>query len=370
MWDFEGGKFVSSKDEYGFKSVVEDFKNAKKIRIVTFNISSKKEDPLLQAIKSLNIDTNIEIITNIPSRAESYYNGEKGRKWRSTASTNINTYLAKLNPDTFNGPIVPFFNFNNHSKIIGTENIVYIGSANYSVESKNNYEAGILIEDKQFIKKLYEIFFEYLKENSVPYFNDNYNQLRLFIISILTRLVNHYENFMDSFFYIRKNEEAIFINDETKFSQNDLFVMLHDLQELTDIQGLIENIDSVEDEVSSALEQMYDILDNMPINDTVDLLAIDGPIYDYITFDIQQKTNDIFESEYSAMADDGEKLEYYLDISSDNASDILSDICNDAEIDIYYVKRNLEDIIQSLKYVDIIIKEISKHTVNPIIDNT
>lgn len=35
---------------------------------------------------------------------------------------------------------------------------MYIGSANYSNESANNIEAGILIKDKEFIKNLYKGF--------------------------------------------------------------------------------------------------------------------------------------------------------------------------------------------------------------------
>ena len=45
-------------------------------------------------------------------------------------------------------------------KLIGTENIVYIGSANYSNESANNIESGVLIEDKEFIQRLYLEFFD------------------------------------------------------------------------------------------------------------------------------------------------------------------------------------------------------------------
>lgn len=90
--------------------------------------------------------------------------------------------------------IVPFFNFNNHAKIIGTENVVYIGSQNFSVASKNNYEAGIITRDKEFIKNLYDSFFEELKQNSEPYFKDGYNEARLFIASIRSRLTNHYNN--------------------------------------------------------------------------------------------------------------------------------------------------------------------------------
>lgn len=62
---------------------------------------------------------------------------------------------------------------------IDTENIVYIGSANISNESKNNIESGIIIEDKEFIQKLYHEFFEDIRKFSLPYYDDDYMVLRL-----------------------------------------------------------------------------------------------------------------------------------------------------------------------------------------------
>ena len=53
-----------------------------------------------------------------------------------------------------------FYRFLVDLKLIGTENIVYIGSANYSNESANNIESGVLIEDKEFIQRLYLEFFD------------------------------------------------------------------------------------------------------------------------------------------------------------------------------------------------------------------
>lgn len=48
---------------------------------------------------------------------------------------------------------MPYFNVHNYAKIIGTEDIVHIGSANFSNESADNIEMGILIEDRDFISK-------------------------------------------------------------------------------------------------------------------------------------------------------------------------------------------------------------------------
>ncbi|MNW41212.1 hypothetical protein D3C74_183440 [compost metagenome] len=368
--NFQGGTFISSKDNYGYQEVLDDFINAKKIRIVTYNISTKNNDYLLQILKNVDKDCDVQFITNIPSRVETYLNNPKGDAWRSNASKNINSYLTKLNPETFDGPIIPFFNFHNHSKIIGTENKVYIGSENYSVESKKNYEAGVIIDDKQFIKELYKWFFDKLRDESVPYFNDDYNQLRLFTLSILTRLITCYEHFMESLFRTRNGGEAVFINEETTFNEDDLYELLHTFQELSDIQGLIENIEPIDEELNDTLEQLLELFEDMPINNIVEFLAIDGPIYEYIMFDLNEKTLDIFQDEYNSIADDGEKLEYYMEISSDEANDRLIDICNEVESDLYSVRSDFERIIEGVAKMDEIIKETAKHAVNSLIDNT
>lgn len=43
--------------------------------------------------------------------------------------------MAKLNPDNLGIKTTVFFDFSNHGKIIMTDSIVYVGSANYSEES-------------------------------------------------------------------------------------------------------------------------------------------------------------------------------------------------------------------------------------------
>ena len=62
--------------------------------------------------------------------------GMKNEQKLGSKSANLDDVYSKA---------MPFFNFSNHAKIVGTENIVYIGSANFSNESKNNIESGIII---------------------------------------------------------------------------------------------------------------------------------------------------------------------------------------------------------------------------------
>ena len=198
---FEKGKFVYCPGGFNYQEVLDDFKRAKKVRIITYNISGTgNTDPLLEQIKKLGEDVDVQIITNIPSRFETYYSSAAGEAMRSRAKHNIEVYLKKLNPESFPTAFSISFNFFNHAKIIGTENIVYIGSANFSNESKQNIETGVIIEDSAFIARLYDEFFEYIKGNSTPYFDDDFNLLRLLTLNLIAKFTVHRAKLSDTLF--------------------------------------------------------------------------------------------------------------------------------------------------------------------------
>ena len=51
---FEKGKFVYCPGGFNYQEVLDDFKRAKKVRIITYNISGTgNTDPLLEQIKKL-----------------------------------------------------------------------------------------------------------------------------------------------------------------------------------------------------------------------------------------------------------------------------------------------------------------------------
>ena len=68
----EDAEFIMSKDELTYSAVIEDFKNASQIHILTYNIS-KDQNVLLKALKDCEKDTEICIVSNIPGRWESYF---------------------------------------------------------------------------------------------------------------------------------------------------------------------------------------------------------------------------------------------------------------------------------------------------------
>lgn len=354
-----------SKDEFGYQEVLDDFKNAKKIRIVTFNITNNPKDKLFEKLRDLE-GVDIQFITNIPSRLEWYATSSKGEYLKKTARNTIEMYVDKLNPKNFDN-IVPFFNFNNHAKIIGTENIVYIGSQNFSVASANNYEAGIITRDKEFIKDLYKSFFEDLKQNSEPYFKGGYNEARLFISSILSRLTNHYRNIVDNLFREYKGK-LIFINDETFIGINDLAELEYDLYELQGIQNVIENIDIDDNDMEKLNETLCELVSKIDTNEIIRLIEEESDIFNYVGYDYQNEFDKVFE-QYSMEAYD-EYLDGYVETANDEAREVLEDLCSLVESEVFELKNKLKEVNSTLKNALDMLERYYEVAINNGIDNT
>lgn len=158
-------KFVVSKDELPYAEVIEDFGNTDFISILTYNISQGQHQ-LIDELKNYP-DAEICIVTNIPGRWEKYY----GNAYAEKAKKTIKLYKSRL--DLENSELSVYFNFSNHAKIIMTENIVYVGSANYSEESANNFEAGFISHDTEFIDYLKDEIFPWIIDSSVELKTDN-----------------------------------------------------------------------------------------------------------------------------------------------------------------------------------------------------
>ena len=102
---------------------------------------------------------------------------------------------------------MPYFNVHNYAKIIGTEDIVHIGSANFSNESADNIEMGILIEDRDFISKLYSEFFDKVSSGVISYLDDNHAVKSPINIGI--RLFTRISTFPNPAFLNRKVQIAV-----------------------------------------------------------------------------------------------------------------------------------------------------------------
>lgn len=163
------GELVLSKDENGYAEVLEDFQDASSITIVTYNISSYKDD-LLSNLHQLSSDKEVMVITKVPSRWEYYRNDYK----KEEALKQMEQYCSRLDPGNFSCHLSTFFNQKNHAKIIMTENIAYIGSQNFSDESRNNFESGIIIRDSDVIMQIREQMVKEILDASIPFSSSYY----------------------------------------------------------------------------------------------------------------------------------------------------------------------------------------------------
>lgn len=64
----------------------------------------------------------------------------------------------------------PYFTFKNHAKVIMKDNVIYLGSSNYSDESKENLECGFVSADKELIGYVKDFLIPEIERGSVPYY--------------------------------------------------------------------------------------------------------------------------------------------------------------------------------------------------------
>lgn len=369
---FNGGRFVSSQSAINYNDILDDFDNASIIRIMTYNISAKdNNDALLTRLNAVKETTEIKLITNIPSRFPQYYPSIAGQHMRNKARANIEVYLKKLDPSTFDATFAPYFNFTNHAKIIGTENIVYIGSANYSNESRYNIETGIIITDRSFIAKLYTEFFENIIKTSVPYFDDDFQVLRLLAFSLQIKFNIHKEKILDTLYlYNSEKKKYFFVNAESHFTDDDLNELVADLSAFQSLDIRAENA-YTEDDVTynERIEKIVESYNSIDLNWLIEISSADDLFYNYVNYDLTQRASQIFSNEYSSEGYD-EYLDEYLEKAMDDANyefDILLSEVND--ISDKYLDE-IEKVICTLDMTCAFIDEFSKKKINSTINNT
>lgn len=365
---FLGGKFVSSKDGLNYNEVLDDFPSAKTIRIITYNISKRKyNDGLLEMLKESEAD--VQIISNIPSRMPEYFHTKAGEFMRSKAKENIQVYISKLNPDKYSGGLSTFFNIHNHAKLIGTENIVYIGSANYSNESADNIEAGVIIKDKEFIKKLYEDFFEDVKSESLSYFDENFTAFHLFVLSLYAKFCKHHKKLLQDL-YTDYERTKMCVADAIFIDENDLAVLYKDLEELDAIcQVADDTFDEVNDDYNDALEEMKEHFNALNIDWLKEVISEDGSLYQLATFDQDLEVNDILQNDYYHVAYD-EYLDTYAEKAVDIAAERFSALHYNFSEESDDFLAEFEKILFALDSALVFISKWKSSKINSEIDNT
>ncbi|MBU3196518.1 6-phosphogluconolactonase [Clostridium algidicarnis] len=363
-------KFIYSKNELGYKEVLEDFKTAEEIIIVTYNIS-EKQTQLIDALRGAAEETEISIFTNIPSRWDTYYGGFESQ-YRLNARKKINVYLAKLKPDGIGERVNVFFNFDNHGKIVMTNNVVYVGSSNYSEESGKNIEFGIISTDKDFITYLKDDIVNELKETAVKYYDYDYLPL---ILEVELNLSNLYRLREELFGQVYVSHERI----ESKYYFNDTNEMLSQvtidsIRELLKI--LKDNLSAIYDAADSIVDDEY-ILDimNEKYEVSIDLytefeeIAYDEFITELANFDSGTRANDILSEEYSAQAYD-EYLEGYIQKSMDTVNEEFKELCWECKDSLDILIRVIDDQLANVRDAIEEFKSLEYRKICGEIDNT
>ncbi|MDA3733590.1 phospholipase D-like domain-containing protein [Niameybacter massiliensis] len=361
-------KYIYTKDELGYQEVLDDFENAEKITIVTFNIS-QTQTYLIDYLKKAPDNAEIKIITNIPGRWESYY-----ESFRANAQKKIKVYMTKLKPEDIGGRVQVYFNFKNHGKIIMTNNVVYIGSSNYSEESASNIEFGFIIRDEEFIEYLVDEIISDVTDKSLQYYEYNYTPLLLEANMAVSALFNlktelyyqiykHYEDYGGSGYYYNTDEDLL--SGETLQGLWKLMVEAEDI--LEDIYQALDKITYGDIEI---LENATEIMENsqdlcskyedLHMSDTIESLA-DFSMMDY--------SNEILEEEYSSEAYD-ENLDYYVELSMDAASEKLENLCLEAKDELDKLLDTIEEFIEQMNQIIILFEEQNICKVNPKVNNT
>lgn len=354
----------STGDCLNYQEVLDDFKNAKKVRIVTYNISKRTDDGTnLRKLMDLPEGTDIQIITNIPSHWDKYLGGA-AKKFRDS----LELYLGKLNPEKYNAIDFVGFKFDNHAKLIGTDNVLYIGSANYSDESAKNVEMGIISTDKAFIEKVYKEIFENIKDKSEPYFDDPYNALRLFIVGFEAKYKVYIKVLEEGTIHV--SEDGIFATDGTNLSSDELIDLYNDFDIIQGIEIVVDNLyDEDKEDEYDELYSYIDELKELSLSDIQDSLLEDGNIYNLVVFDDVERANEILQNEYSLEAWD-ENLDKYVEIAMQDAEEEFSELKFNAESDLialYKTLVNAKDIFSRMH--ESLISMASGH-INTSLDNT
>lgn len=368
-FEYTHAKFIYTKDELGYQEVLEHFKDAKKIAILTYNISEKKTN-LLDIIKNLNHDVEISLFTNIPNRWETYFN----EKYRELASKKINIYLTKLSAERLGKRVSVFFNFQNHGKIIATDKMVYVGSSNFSEESSNNIEFGSIIYDENLSKYLFEELIPEIQKDSIPYYDYNYLPLLLEAEMAMTAFDALKNELHDQIFILHDDIDGEWwsyntISDELSLNTcSSIIKLARNLYSITsDIYDAINSLTNGSEDKLDVVEEMREELHSI-YNGIEDILET-SEVYELASFEINTRINELLQTDYAMEAYE-ENLENCIEKASDTAILELLDLANIAEENLKLSHQYLNEFLNKYDELLSYFKKFQLVKQNSDIDNT
>lgn len=364
-----GAKFVYSKDELGYQEVLDNFENAFEITIITFNISDKK-NALVNALRKVAEHCVINVITNIPNRWEYYY----GDVFRNKARQKINLYLSKLRPESLGSNSTVFFDFSNHGKIIMTDSIIYVGSANYSEESVNNTEFGFISRDKAFIDYINSEVLPDVQASAIPYYEYDYTTLLLEANVALSAVYNIKNELYEEVYRLHDDidgEWYYYVEHEAALTVGTLDKVIQIVNAACNIASdIYDAIDTItygdEDEIITA-NDVYEEL--VYLFSRIEKVRSCDTIIGLSEFDTENYVNQQLQEEYAMEAYE-ENLENCIESASDEAMSIVWDLTQAAKDDIDELIQAIQDFCE--KYSSFIdnLRERKIKKISSEIDNT
>lgn len=354
------GDFVIGKNECTYQRIVEDFCNSSFVGVVTYNISSKDDSKLLEALKQAAQDgSQVVLITNIPKRFPRYFKD----CYAVSASEVIKKYLHLLNPQDFDGRMDSYFLFSNHAKIIVTDNVAYWGSANYSDESRKNIECGTISTDKAVIKHIKDVIFPKLKRSAIPYYKHNFLQAiyRLRDASLLCQSMK--DNLFEAAFIPHEDYDTkfeirwVYNTEDSGITKKLLMDFIESFRQYEDALKIIDDIVSEywsEDEVPEDVERLEELADGYKAQFFEMQKCIENlfEILDQLSnFDVNSEANYILENKYSMEAWD-EALAHYAQLAVQEAQEQYEELIKDAEPVILEILEQFSSIVQYLSKME------------------
>lgn len=348
------GRFVAGKGEHNYQEVIDDFKNAEYIGIVTFNISPTTNGGLIKALKkACKAGVNATVVTNIPKRYPNYY----GHQYAVSAKRVISDYIRILDSQSFDMRLSAFFDFNNHAKIIMTNNIAYVGSGNFSDESKKNYENGIISTDAAFIRHLWNDIIPDITIEAIPYYQYNIaeavaalksatvfcEKARKVIFDSSFAEWSDYDTNFETVVYYRSYDSDITASMLTEIMEEfdeyeealksvgtvvDSFYVRYE----DDVPETVEYLEKVYESYRKDYDRMRDLLQTL--FDDIEQLA-------YYSWD--DEVSRIVNEDYGMESFD-ENLDHYMQLAMDEADSDYSSLIDDAEPTIKEILESLDSM--------------------------
>jgi hypothetical protein len=342
-------KFVISKDELTYQEVLDDFPNASSIYVLTFNIS-KKQTELLDSLRQCSDDTDICIVSNLPDRWAKYF----GAKYAEKAKKNISIYKTKLDPEKISKKAAVYFCFSNHAKIIMTDNIVYVGSSNFSEESADNFESGFISKDLEFIEFLQNDVFPWVIESSSEYKTD---EEILFIKTAIRKSVAMFEAMREKYFlafYSLSDHRGV---ERWYYNTTDCILSLKDLESTKEMfQKYLELLDRTNRifNISAFVEQGFENLDSV-MEDVARIEENVKAIFDSTIEDLARFDDRDYVDEYLQECPDAydENLDHYIEKAMSSASNVFAELAEDC-------KEDADDLLEQLEDIGKVAKEVMK----------